>query len=441
MMILKRATLARLLTQKWGWGKLSAPEVQEIAHAAFQDGLRLAQVHNLASIGQWGIRPGNMQRDLLYHIGKLPLSQSTYMVDLKLNVKGTTWTDTTCTLLLPHKLFASLFHFKPEAFKEFILGGDPSNIKTFWTKFKNHPLLTSRPSLQTRNDLLTGVVPLGLHGDGVQYMQVHRTGGKGLDVLSWSSMLSKGPTKFSNWLMVAIVKTVVKTSGIGKTWPKVWKVLEWSFDALAKGRWPETNWQGDAFDDQTSVDYQNKGKLLANGFSAVLLVLKSDFEFLASHFDLNHTSSNEPCCLCRADRQMESRPWTDVRMGAAWRTSTWSKEEWAASHPHCHPFFKMGDNGIDMVFPDLMHVKHLGTDHVLLGSVLSWVVHNFLQGSVKENLEYVWDWIKQWQKELHVMWGWKQHCLRGLKVMQGCQKKEWMKQSLLTFIGPEPQIK
>ena len=88
-----------------------------------------------------------------------------------------------------------------------------------------------------------------------------------------------------------------------------------------------------------------------------------------------------------------------------------------------------------------MQVKHLGTDHVLIGSVLSWVVHNFLQGSVKENLEYVWDWVKQWQKELHVMWGWKQTLFKRVESHAGLPKKEWMKQSLLTFIGPEPQTK
>ena len=236
--------LARLLTQKWGWGKISAPEVQQIAHAASEDGLRMAEVQQLASIGGWGSRPGNMQRDLLGHLGHIPLSNSSCMVDLKLKVKGTTWADTSCTLLLPHKLFSNLYHAKPKAFLEYMFGGDASNIQTFWTKFKEHPLLTSRPALQNRPDLLTGVVPLGFHGDGVQYMQVHRAGGKGLDVLSWSSMLSKGHTRFSNWLLFLVVKSVVKTSGIDKTCPKIWKILAWSFDALPEANGPRPTGMG-----------------------------------------------------------------------------------------------------------------------------------------------------------------------------------------------------
>ena len=321
-----------------------------------------------------------------------------YFSWLKLNVKGTKFTDTTCTFILPHKLFSTLFNFKHTAFGKFIVGGDVSNIKTFWTTFQDHPLLTARPVLKGRKDLSTKVIPLGIHGDGVQYMQIHRAGGKGLDVLSWSSLLTKGPTKLSYWIMFLVVKSCVKIAGLGCTWVKVWKVLAWSFEALAKGKWPQADWEGQPFAEDT-IDFQKKGQDLADGYCGVILLLKADLEFLASHFQLNHTSSNFPCCLCKADRQMTSRPWTDCRLQAAWRETSWTKDSWAAEHPDCHPFFRMCDNGIDMVYPDLMHSKHLGTDQVLLGSILSWLSKSFLPDTAKNNLEYVWDWIKDWQKD------------------------------------------
>ena len=384
-----------------GWGKLSAPEVQEIAQAAYEDGLRHADIEKLASIGGWGKFAGNMQRDLMMQFDKkVILSTSTLEVGFRLLTSASTWADTSGTFLSPHKLFSNLFHHLPSAFKEFILGGDQANIKTFWTSFKDHPLLTARPSLKSRPDLLTRVVPLSIHGDGVQYMQVQRAGGKGLDVLSWTSMLSRGPTKFRNWLLFPLVKSVVRSFGIGRTWAKAWRVLAWSFDALAKSTWPDNNWKGEPFQDPSSLDFQKKGQLLANGFSAVILLLKADLKFLAAHLGLNHTGSNEPCCLCKANRDMQSRPWTDCRLAAAWRRSCWFKEEWATEHgDHCHPFFNFGDHGIDMVYPDLMHCKHLGTDQILLGSVLSWFAKNFLRGIVQENLEYVMAWIKEWQKD------------------------------------------
>ena len=55
--------LAKTLVQKWSWGKFSAPEVQELAQAAYEDGLEMEDIKKLAAIGGWGKRAGNMQRD------------------------------------------------------------------------------------------------------------------------------------------------------------------------------------------------------------------------------------------------------------------------------------------------------------------------------------------------------------------------------------------
>ena len=60
-----RSFLAKALLEKWAWGVLSPPQVQEIAHGAFNDGLTQSQVKQLASIGSWGQFPGNMQRDMM----------------------------------------------------------------------------------------------------------------------------------------------------------------------------------------------------------------------------------------------------------------------------------------------------------------------------------------------------------------------------------------
>ena len=64
-----------------------------------------------------------------------------------------------------------------------------------------------------------------------------------------------------------------------------------------------------------------------------------------------------------------------------------------------------------MVYPDLMHLKHLGTDQVLVGSVLTWLAKHFLRGTVKDNLLYVWSFLKKWHKDScgHML----VTCLRG----------------------------
>ena len=138
---------------------------------------------------------------------------------------------------------------------------------------------------------------------------------------------------------------------------------------------------------------------LADGYSALLFVLRGDLEFLSNHFRLNHPSSNTPCFLCRADRQMQSRPWTDCRLNAAWRSTCWTAAQWAEEHPQCHPLLSMPGSGLDVIFPDLMHLKHLGTDQLLLGSILIWMIKHFLPGTQSENLDLVWDFIQSWWKD------------------------------------------
>ena len=90
--------------------------------------------------------------------------------------------------------------------------------------------------------------------------------------------------------------------------------------------------------------------------SAMFFVLHSDLEFLSNQFRLNHPSSNSPFALCKAD--------------------------WG------------------MVFLDLKHTKHVGTDRLLLGSVLSWLVHHYLKRIVSQNLEMLWSYMQTWRKDL-----------------------------------------
>ena len=197
--------------------------------------------------------------------------------------------------------------------------------------------------------------------------------------------------KATNFLIFLLVKNLVKESGFDRAWNKVWKVLIWRLDALRLGVWPSVNWDGCEFADQDSIHFQNRGAPWAGGFSGYVFLLKSDIELLLNHFRLNSPTSNQPCSLCQASRDMGDKPWTDCRSTATWRASTWTKEARAASHPDWHPFFSMHGAGIDLVFPDLMHCKHLGSDQLLVGSAL-------MPGTVAENLDsaVAQGWACQW---------------------------------------------
>ena len=230
--------LAKTLVEKWAWGLLSTPQVQEIAHGAFRDGLTHSQVKQLASLGSWGKCPGNMQRDMMQAIGSdcaLTCSTSEVQVNL-LGPKGN-WPSAKLNMLLPHKLFSKMYHARPAAFLESVLGGTEDNIKAFWKAMKEHPVVQARPELRGRTDL-SKVVPIAIHGDGVAYMQL-RSGGKTLEVLSWSSLLSTSPTKTGSFLIFLVVKSLVKETGFGRSWPVSWRVVIWSLQALFASTWPQ----------------------------------------------------------------------------------------------------------------------------------------------------------------------------------------------------------
>ena len=392
-----KSKLALELLNLWSWGTMSAPLVQRLASAAAEDGLSHPQITKMAKIGGAGQYAGNMHRDLLAIASEhATLHASIATIPLRLKVKQNLSKEVPINFLLPHKLFANLFHSLQPSFISYVLGGSQANPEKFWADMQNHPVVLARPQLQDPQ-AWKKMVPIAIHGDGVNYM-ARIAGAKSLDVLSWTSLLTKDSTKVSTFLMFVIVKTIVKDSGVGQTWAKAWRILIWSLDALAAGKWPLLDWDNKPFPEE-SVDFLKRGSPLADGYSAFVFVVRSDIEFMANHFGLNSPASNNPCALCQADRAMESRPWTDCRSTAAWRETIWEPTAWAEAHPQCHPLFRRAGSGIDLVYPDLMHCKHLGVDQVLLGSVLTWLVRHYLKGTVAQNLAMVWSYIGEWCKD------------------------------------------
>ena len=392
-----KSKLASELLRLWSWGAMSAPLVQKLAAAAAEDGLHHPQLTKVARIGGSGKYAGNMHRDLLLVAAESAmLGDSISTIPLNLKVKQNVTREVPVQFLLPHKLFSNLFHCLHSSFVTSVLGGSEDNAQKFWAEMQNHPIVQARPQLQ-HPEAWSKMVPIGIHGDGVGYM-ARMAGGKSLDCLSWTSLLSKGSTEATTFLMFLIVKSVVKDSGVGQTWSKAWKVLNWSLDALEQGTWPLLDWNNQPFQ-EGSVDLQKRGTPLADGYSATLFVIRSDLEFLANHFGLNSPASNFPCALCQADRDNNSRPWTDCRSTAAWADTCWERTGWAEAHPQCHPLFRRAGSGIDLVYPDLMHCKHLGVDQLLLGGVLTWLVKHYLKGTIADNLTMVWSYIGDWCKD------------------------------------------
>ena len=139
-------------------GVKSGAEVQRIAHLSFEDQRKLlgkesvsqgrniadqvsTSIRTLASIGNWGKRPGNVNHELLNSLGEPRLPKPT-KVDVTLKVPKpkarkafTKFVRVGYPLILPHILFAFLFMQNRASFDDLIMGatrGAGSHVETFW---------------------------------------------------------------------------------------------------------------------------------------------------------------------------------------------------------------------------------------------------------------------------------------------------------------------
>ena len=142
--------LAEQLLEKWSWGHISAPLVQTLAAAAVEDGLTQTELVRMANIGGGGKYAGNTHRDLMLFLGKPTLEQALSEVSVRLKVSEEVSADKDLKFLMPHKLFAALYHSMPEAFLKSVLGGSEDKAGRFWTQMKDHPNVKARPAPESK---------------------------------------------------------------------------------------------------------------------------------------------------------------------------------------------------------------------------------------------------------------------------------------------------
>lgn len=92
-------------------------------------------------------------------------------------------------------------------------------------------------------------------------------------------------------------------------------------------------------------------------------------------------------------------PWFDFRTNAEWLNNIWSVAAWfQAGLAKCPLFNELLGISVLSVYPDWMHIKHLGIDKVLLGSVLHYLVHKLLPkdlGDAESRLNFLWQEIME----------------------------------------------
>ena len=374
----------------WAWGELSATKLQKLAACATMDGSSHADVIKLSQIGNSGAAPGNCHRDLSATLSASNLDKAASTIVVKTPVRKMVTKTVEQKILLPHEVFACLWEHYREDFVSRLLGGGDEKVAEFWRLMETHPLYNNH-SVST-SKAKHKVVPLSLHGDGVAVTGLGKTWGKSCDCWSWCSLLGSGSTLQFNFLIFLRPKLGLCQSSV----LELWRLLAWSFQILAVGRWPLRDHNDNVYARGT-LGAARAGKVLAGGYSGVLWSVKGDLEYYSSAMDLPNPNSLEPCVLCKANST--NAPWTDAKPSAKWLKTIWGNAAWRRSKWAKNAVLCLPEVGVLSIAADVMHVKHLGTDQWFCGSILSYICGGTDNEKTKEKLEELWEKIQKVYKE------------------------------------------
>lgn len=389
-----RSQLAELLIDKWSWGFLSAPQVQEIAAAAVADGARRPDLEALAKLGSWGRHTSNIHSELMRKLGTTPVSVATSTMAVFLKKPPSMMTKAFHGVIWPHELFAAMYSGAPKEFEARLLGGSAENVPRFWSSMKEHPAYTE---LKQRPDHFTKCVPLGLHGDGVPVAGVGRAWSRSVDVYSWSSLLGKASTAFTQFLIMFFFRGLCIDLPNYDLFRSFSAKLRWSLYWLFVGVWPRRDENGQPYVAGTTAAVK-AGQPLAGGFYGIVWALRADLDHHSKAYGLRHASSRQPCFLCKANSS--DIPWTDTRPTALWRGTIWEDMTWKREHTDCHPLFTLPAVGMTAIIPDILHTLHLGCYQSFFGSVIKYLTHMRMPDTPQKNLEVVWARVKQWYQDI-----------------------------------------
>jgi len=273
--------------------------------------------------------------------------------------------------MLPHEVFFTMGNTSPELF-EYLFTGGASNLQSWWGKAalaakefptRSGPWLRAA-RLATDNADPACVVPLGMHGDDA--------GGHGHEkvlVVTWGSVAVDLSTLDSR-----ICFTMLRDSEAvaGVTREKFYKVLTWSFAALAAGVFPACDEEGKGFGPEHHPGRASlAGRPLHHAFRGVWAEMRGDWKFLKEALHLKHGYHARKCChLCDAEKDVDSS--TDFTLTADVRATCTETAAWMASDAHAgtSPLLRLPAFDIWRVQFDIMHTLDLGILQLAIPSAL-----------------------------------------------------------------------
>ena len=210
-----------------------------------------------------------------------------------------------------------------------------------------------------------------------------------MNIVSISSMTGEpGCTWLTKLLLFVMTSTAVVKNSVGKTWDRAWKILIWSFEAMAKNKWPTHDWNNKAFP-ADSWEGERAGSTLCGEYTFRFFQIAGDLDELCNGFRLRHfNSTRNPCFLCKCDCNVDSIPWSDLSNQARWRSvrTTWA--DWYLEREHA--IFRSSVLGLSVyhVCLCILHCLDGGVLTHSLGSVIFLLAFDTeLQGSIDDRID------------------------------------------------------
>jgi hypothetical protein len=354
-----------------------------------------AVIESLAKLGGAGAHENNYERDLHRWVRKQPWANILprpydFTVHVAL-ASASGVRDLLHSALLPHEFFASVYEGAPDLFK-YLFVGDEQALRNFWVHnegtewFRRHPVVRDVPDPTRR-------IPIGIHGDDVGVYWQDK-----VLVLTWGSVAVE-----IHSVDTRILFSCIRCGDLipDVTMKEIHRVLVWSFEALAAGRWPGRDHNGVPFTDQHHpLRASRAGDSLAGGYVGAWSECRGDWKYLMESLALAaFYACNECCHLCRAHKKVKRLIYTQFDRTAYVRRTCYSNDTFLGWHRgrnilQCIPGFD-----IWRCWVDAMHTIDLGILMEAVPSALCELCKDdsvWDGGCVKHRMYAAWEDYCQW---------------------------------------------
>ena len=138
---------------------------------------------------------------------------------------------------------------------------------------------------------------------------------------------------------------------------------------------------------------------LAGGWKAVLWALTGDLDYFCAMLGTpNYALASGPCMHCKCT-MTGPMTWSDFRSEATRRNTRWDPEDWRSweQRTKCVLLTLPGASCWTIAY-DWVHVKYLGVDQYIFGSILFVLVCMVMPGEDEANLATCWAFLKNFFK-------------------------------------------